>query len=117
MYKEIEAKLDNTIFEAREENGEILSYRIRPAEGYKLHEVTLDEEVCDETTLEPTGKIKLGYTKSYVTTSGRYDFEKNDRKIYAKPDTEEDEIVEPNSVDSEIEEKAKAYDILMGVDE
>ena len=117
MYKEIEAKLENTIFEAREENGEIISYRIRPADGYKLHEVTLDEEVMNEETLEPTGKIKLGYTKSYVTASGKYDFEKNDRKIYAKPENEEDEIVDADSVDSEIEEKAKAYDILMGADE
>lgn len=117
MYKEIEAKLENTIFEAREENREIISYRIRPAEGYKLHEVTLDEEVMNEETLEPTGKIKLGYTKAYVTAGVNYDFEKNDRKIYAKPDTEEDEIVDADSTDSEIEEKAKAYDILMGADE
>lgn len=117
MYKEIEAKLENTIFEAREENGEILSYRIRPAEGYKLHAITLDEEVMNEETLEPTGKIKLGYTKAYVTAGVNYDFEKNDRKIYAKPDTEEDEIVDADSTDSEIEEKAKAYDILMGADE
>lgn len=117
MYKEIEAKLENTIFEAREENGEIISYRIRPAEGYKLHEVTLDEEVMNEETLEPTGKIKLGYTKAHVTAGVNYDFEKNDRKIYAKPDTEEDEIVDADSTDSEIEEKAKAYDILTGADE
>lgn len=117
MYKNIEPKIENTIFEAREEQGEIISYRIRPAEGYKLHAITLDEEVYNEETFEPTGKIKLGYTKAYVTAGVNYDFEKNDRKIYAKPENEEDEIVDADSTDSEIEEKAKAYDILMGVDE
>lgn len=117
MYKVIDAKLENTIFEAREENGEILSYRIRPADGYKLHEVTLDEEIMNEETLEPTGRIKLGYTNSYVTVGANYDFDKNDRQIYAKSDTEEDEVVDIDSVDSETEEKAKAYDILMGADE
>ncbi len=84
MYKKVKAKLENTIFEAREENGEILSYRIRPAEGYKLHEVTLDEEVYNEESLEPTGKMKLGYTKSYVTAGAGYDFIKNERQIYAE---------------------------------
>lgn len=118
MYKEIEPIIENTIFEARmSENEEILSYRIFPAEGYKLHETTLDEEVFDEETHESTGKIKKGYTTSYVTASGTYDFEKNDRQIYAKPENEEDELVNSDFVDPEIEEKAKAYDILMGVDE
>lgn len=84
MYKEIEAKLENTIFEAREENGEILSYRIRPAEGYKLHEVTLDESVCDENVTKITDKLKLGYTESYVTAGAGYDFDKNERQIYAE---------------------------------
>ena len=77
MYKEIEAKLENTIFEAREENGRILSYRISPAEGYKLHEITLDECVNE------AGEIKLGFTKSYVTAGVGYDFEKNERQIYS----------------------------------
>ncbi len=81
MYKEIEAKLENTIFEARKENGEIMSYRIRPAEGYKLHEITLDEMVVDENGNE-TGEKKLGFTTSYVTAGAGYDFEKNPREIY-----------------------------------
>ena len=84
MYKEIESKIDNTIFEARiDENGETVSYRISPANGYKLHEITLDEEVIDEETLESTGEIKLGFTKSYITAGRNYDFEKNERQIYA----------------------------------
>lgn len=86
MYKEIEPIIENTIFEARmSENEEILSYRIFPAEGYKLHEITLDEEVFDKETHESTGEIKKGYTTSYVTAGINYDFEKNDREIYAIP--------------------------------
>ena len=85
MYKTIESKFDNTIFEARtDENGEIISYRISPADGYKLHEISLDEEVVDEETLEPTGKVNLRFTKSYVTAGANYDFEKNERQIYAE---------------------------------
>lgn len=117
MFKEIQPKIENTIFEAcRNEAEETLWYRISPAEGYKLHEVTLDEILMDDAGNE-TGKIKLGFTKSYVTAGAFYDFEKNERQIYAKPDDGKEEIVDADSVDSEIEEKAKAYDILMGADE
>ncbi len=90
MYKETASKLENTIFEARiDENGEVISYRIRPAEGYKLHEITLDEEEVDELTLEFTGEIKPGFTKSYVTAGANYDFHKNERQIYAVKEKEE----------------------------
>lgn len=116
MYKQIEAKLENTIFEAREMDGKITSYIIRPCEGYKLHEITLDEPVFDEETMQETGEKRLGFTKAYVTASGNYDFEKNPREIYAVPDDYE-AIVKVESNSSETEEKAKAYDILMGVEE
>lgn len=82
MYKEIEPLIENTICEAREENGKVLSYRIRPAEGYKLHEITLDERVIDESGNE-TGEIRKGYTTSYITARAGYDFEKNEREIYS----------------------------------
>ncbi len=85
MFKEIKPLIDNTICEAREVDGQVISYRISPAEGYKLHEVTLDEDVCDEVTLEPTGEKKLGFTTSYVTAGADYDFEKNERQIYSVP--------------------------------
>ena len=115
MFKQTESKLKNTIFEALEMNGEILSYRIRPEEGYKLHEITLDEPVFDEETMQETGKKKLGFTKAYTTAFANYDFEKNPREIYAVPDDYE-AIVDIKGNNSEIEEKAKAYDILMGVE-
>ena len=84
MYKEIEPLIENTICEARvDAEGNVISYLIRPADGYKLHEITLDEPVINEETMEETGEIKLGYTKSYVTAGANYDFVKNDRQIYA----------------------------------
>jgi hypothetical protein len=85
MYKEIEPLIDNTVCEAREIDGKIVSYRIRPIEGYQLHEVTLDENVIDENGIE-TGKIRKGFTESYITAGADYDFEKNEREIYAITD-------------------------------
>ena len=82
MYKLLDLGIKNTICEAREMNGNIVSYRIAPIDGYKLHEITLDENIIDENGNE-IGEIKKGYTTSYVTTGIEYNFEKNDREIYA----------------------------------
>lgn len=84
MYKEIKPLFDNTLSEAREKTGEIVSYRIRPIEGYKLHEISLDENVIDDEGNE-TGETRKGFTTSYVTAGANYDFEKNEREIYAVP--------------------------------
>ena len=117
MYKLIEPLIPNTICEAREVDGEVVSYKIAPAEGYKMHEVTLDETIVYTETCEETGKIRLGYTKSEITLSASYDFETNIRNIYVKPDSDEEEIVDKEIEANDIEEKAKAYDILTGVSE
>lgn len=82
MYKEIEPLIENTLCEARVKDGKIISYRIRPKEGYKLHEITLDEKAVDENGNE-TNEVILGFTKAYVTSGAGYDFKKNDREIYA----------------------------------
>ena len=65
--------------------GKIVAYKIYPNEGYKLHEITLDEVVLDENGLE-TGEKKLGFTTSYITAGVNYDFNKNEREIYVKED-------------------------------
>ena len=84
MYKTLDALIENTIFEARmDESDNVISYRISPAEGYKLHEITLDEKVIDKETCEETGEIKKGFTTSYITAGVNYNFEKNPRQIYA----------------------------------
>jgi len=84
MYEITESKIENTIFEVRKnENGEILSYRIRPVPGYKLHEITLDEAVIDVDGIE-TGEKKKGFTEAYVTAGACYDFDKNERELYAE---------------------------------
>ena len=78
MYKRIKTKIEHATTKARLDADEnILSYRISPNEGYKLHEITLDEK-NDE-----TGEVILGYTNAYVTAGADYDFEKNEREIYA----------------------------------
>ena len=81
MYKEIEPLIENTICEAREKDGKVISYRIRPKEDYKLHEITLDQMVTDKNGND-TGKIRPGYTKSYITAGVGYDFKENVREIY-----------------------------------
>ena len=48
-----------------------------------IHEITLDEAVIDEETLKETGEIRKGFTTSYVTAGADYDFEQNERQIYA----------------------------------
>lgn len=86
MYKRVKTKIEHATFRARTDaEGNVLSYRISPNEGYKLHENTLDEVILDEEGNE-TGEIKLGFTKSYVTTGSNYDFDKNERQIYVKED-------------------------------
>lgn len=87
MYKVIDPLFENTKCEARVgAAGTTVSYRIRPAEGYKLHEKTLDEYVVDEKTGSETEAVKLGYTKSYITAGVNYDFIKNKREIYSVKD-------------------------------
>jgi hypothetical protein len=83
MYKSIEPLIENTVCEAREIDGKFVSYRISPEKGYKLHEITLDENVVDEETGVETGEMKKGFTTSYITAGADYDFVKNDREIYA----------------------------------
>lgn len=89
MYKVIEPLIENTIFEARIEEDKIISYIIRPKEGYKLHEKTLDEPVFDEYGNE-TNKIKKGYTTAYTTAGINYDFKENPREIYAAEDVDDE---------------------------
>lgn len=86
MYKPSETKIENTVFETREKGGKVISYRISPKEGYKLHEITLDEPILDEETGEETGEVKKGYTTAFVTAGANYDFETNERQIYSIPD-------------------------------
>ena len=84
MYTETKALIENTIFEARMKNDNIISYRIRPVEGYKLHEKTLDKYILNDDG-EETGDVILGFTKAYITTGANYNFEVNDREIYCVP--------------------------------
>jgi hypothetical protein len=77
--------------------------------------------VFDDKTGKETNKIERGYTTGFTTVSIDYDWGTNPRQIYAVPlDTveiiEKEEVVEDEKIDT-LTEKAKAYDILTGVDE
>ena len=95
MYKETKPLIENTRFEQRidDKTGKVLSYRIYPCEGFKLHEITLDEPIFDEVTMEETGEVKKGYTKSFVTADINYDFKENPREIYAEAELSEHEVM------------------------
>ena len=89
MYKDIESIIKNTVMKERyNENGEKVNYIILPAQGYLLHEKSRDEAIFEENGVD-TGKIKKGYTSGIVTVLANYDFDKNEREIYA---VKEDEI-------------------------
>lgn len=75
--------IENTIFEEIKNSEEkLIFYKIEPKEGYILHVKELDEPVLDENGNE-TGEVKKGYTKAFTTVEASYDFEKNEREIYA----------------------------------
>ncbi len=89
MYKDTESIIKNTVIKERfSESGEKVNYIISPQKGYLLHEKSRDEAIFDENGVD-TGEIKKGYTSGIVTVLANYDFEKNEREIYA---VKEDEI-------------------------
>jgi hypothetical protein len=83
MYKDITPIIENTIMQERcNDSGDLVNYIISPKEGYLLHEKSRDEVVVDENGNE-TVEVKKGYTKGIVTVLANYDFNKNEREIYA----------------------------------
>ncbi len=89
MYKDIKPIIKNTVTKERfSDSGEKVNYIISPKEGFLLHEKSRDEAIFDENGVD-TGEIKKGYTSGIVTVLTNYDFEKNEREIYA---IREDEI-------------------------
>jgi hypothetical protein len=65
----------NTIVEKGLSNGTHLIYRVRPIEGYVLHDNRVDETVMNPETLEPTGEIILRYATGLLTVRHDYDFD------------------------------------------
>ena len=86
MYVKIDSLIENTECEARIENETIVSYKIAPSDGYKLHEITLDTPKFDMEGNEIIGEIIRGFTKSYITIGPNYDFDINERQIYTEID-------------------------------
>ena len=60
------------------------TYRIAPAEGYILHDNTLDWYDTDPETMEEV--LKLGFARGTKSCGANYDFIENSREFYAIPD-------------------------------
>lgn len=90
IYEKTDTLIENTTMQKMidEKTNEFIAYRIIPNEGYKLHSKTRDNEVFDPDTLEPTGKIELGFVNypSFVQVGHNYDFEANENQLYAVKD-------------------------------
>ncbi len=83
MIKEIQTKIENTIMHERyNDDGVLVNYIIEAKDGYKIHDKSYDKKVIDENFNE-TDEIKIGYSTGIVTALLDYDFEKNEREIYA----------------------------------
>ena len=84
IYKDIEPLISNTEMQVREdENGEVISYRITPSKGYKLHTIHYDIQLFDSDTGEPIDEYELGYTTGTILVGNNYDFEENPFDIYS----------------------------------
>lgn len=82
-YEDIETKIANASMRKRILNDSEITYCITPNEEYVLHDKLYDESILDETTMEETGKVILGFRKSTATVPANYDFESNPRQFYA----------------------------------
>lgn len=82
-------KMKNSYFEntctdaIKNEENQIIAYRITPDKGYMLHTIYHDKQIIDEETGIETGEKTTGYTDSYIVISSDYDFEENPYDIYA----------------------------------
>ena len=55
--------------------------------GYILHDNQFDMPVIDKNTFEPTEEIILGYTRAVISVGCNYNFEANQRELYAVPES------------------------------
>ena len=83
MDKDVLVLFPNTTSKKRYHGEKFLGWSVTPDKGYVLHEVTHDSPVCDEEGND-TGEVKKRYTSATIFVGHNYDFEKNEREIYAK---------------------------------
>lgn len=89
MLTDVSPAFPNTRMQAYYNENDILrGYYIYPVDGCVLHTKNFDKCVIDEETMEETGDILIGYTRSSVMVGYNYDFKTNPFNIYAVPETE-----------------------------
>ena len=79
----IPSNIENTTMKKAYDNGNFVSYRITPIEGYVLHDKARDYTDMNPDTMEET--FKLGYTTATASCGANYDFTANPREFYAVP--------------------------------
>ena len=84
MLKDMKPIIEHTIMQKyyNDKTNKLISYRITPEPGYKLHHSALDVEVVDDVSYETTGEIELGFTESFIQINKNYDFNINTDDIY-----------------------------------
>lgn len=75
--------IENTVMQIMYIDGNPRVYTIIPANGFVLHDNTLDWTGVDFNTYEEV--FYLGYTVGTVTCPVSYDFENNPREFYTVP--------------------------------
>ena len=95
----IPALIENTVMQKRLRNGTHIQYTITAAEGYVLHDKSLDF-----TMPETEDEIHLGYTMGTCSCAAAYDFTANPREFYAvlRTSVGEDQIFGGGDSDHEI---------------
>ena len=85
-YEDVNPSLiEHTNMKKAYDNGNFVSYRIAPIEGYVLHDKARDYTDMNPDTMEET--FKLGYTTATASCGANYDFTANPREFYAIPES------------------------------
>lgn len=72
-YESMESIIPNAVMRKRIYNGDLLTYLIKPTDGYALHDTSYDVPVQDPITMEDTG-VLLGYRTTEGSVGANYDF-------------------------------------------
>ena len=107
--------VENTIMRQRinDATGAPMTYRIKPVDGYILHDNLLDHPEVDEDAMMETGVILLGYSTAEMSAGVNYDWDNTTtidgytaygaRQFFARPISEvPDNQIFSNDPDHEV---------------
>ena len=100
IYETTETLIPNTTMTKmiNADTGILLAYNITPNDGYVLHDKELDHQELNPETMEPIGKVTLGYYPIARSCGTNYDFDNvttidgytayGEREFFARPISE-----------------------------